>query len=230
MLSSSNLFHSSLHCFPTFSQTFQVSTAQTFQEHYANSLSLIPSARAHFGRGTCLAALRRRLEAMAELEKAKELCPKMVGAIINLAGLGLGNIWIFLIVYIINIIILTIQIEHADTFYVYFVQRIWLLYSKIHIDCLKCSTMSETYVFNKMILFIGIYLVVSGLSSDCSRRPTGFVIVCWSRTKLSRSLAFGAGQSRSCHATWTWPNKNAEISQSLTWSPYKKTNERTQRW
>lgn len=57
----------------------------------------MPSARAHFGRGTCLAALRRRLEAMAELEKAKELCPKMLGAIINLAGrqdLGLGNIWI----------------------------------------------------------------------------------------------------------------------------------------
>lgn len=95
VLSSSNLFHISLHCVPTFSKTFQVSTAQTFQEHYANSLSLMPSARAHFGRGTCLAALRRRLEAMAELEKAKELCPKMVGAIINLAGLGLGNIWIF---------------------------------------------------------------------------------------------------------------------------------------
>lgn len=48
----------------------------------------MPSARAHFGRGTCLAALRRRLEAMAELEKAKELCPKMLGAFINLAGLG----------------------------------------------------------------------------------------------------------------------------------------------
>ena len=60
------------------------------EEHYANSLSLMPSARAHFGRGTCLAALRRRLEAMAELEKAKELCPKMVGAIINLAGVQLA--------------------------------------------------------------------------------------------------------------------------------------------
>ena len=58
---------------------------------------------------------------MAELEKAKELCPKMVGAIINLAGLGLGNIWIFLIVFI-NI--LTIPIERTDTFYVYFVQMI----------------------------------------------------------------------------------------------------------
>ena len=70
-----------------------------------------------------MAALRRRLEAMAELEKAKELCPKMVGAIINLAGLGLENIWIFLIVFI---IILTIPIERTDTFCVYFVQMIVL--------------------------------------------------------------------------------------------------------
>ena len=62
----SNLFHISLH-------SLCPNLPQTFQEHYANSLSLMPSARAHFGRGTCLAALRRRLEAMAELEKAKEL-------------------------------------------------------------------------------------------------------------------------------------------------------------
>lgn len=103
-------------------------------------------------------------------------------------------------------------------------------YTKICMDFLKYSTMSEKYVFNTMILFIGT-LFFSGLSSDCSRRPTGFVIICWSRTKLSRSLAFGAWQSRSGHATWK--KKTAEISRSLTWSPYKKTNESTestQRW
>ncbi|CAJ1388214.1 unnamed protein product [Effrenium voratum] len=63
------------------------------EEHFRSSLELVPSARAHFGRGTCLAALRRRAEAAEELEAAVRLCPKMVGALINLAGvyLGLGD-------------------------------------------------------------------------------------------------------------------------------------------
>eukprot|EP00435_Cladocopium_sp_Y103_P012485 s3282_g3.t1 len=59
-------------------------------EHFGHSLALLPSARAHFGRGTCLAALRRRSEAQEELQKAVAMCPKMTGAIINLAGVQLG--------------------------------------------------------------------------------------------------------------------------------------------
>lgn len=52
---------------------------------------LAPSAQAHFGRGTCLAALRRRKEAVQELEAAVALCPKMVGALINLAGVAFSG-------------------------------------------------------------------------------------------------------------------------------------------
>lgn len=60
------------------------------EEHFGQSLALLPSARAHFGRGTCLAALRRREEALEELSEAVAMCPTMVGAIINLAGVQLG--------------------------------------------------------------------------------------------------------------------------------------------
>ncbi|CAE8625716.1 unnamed protein product [Polarella glacialis] len=59
-------------------------------EHFASSLALFPSARAHFGRGTCLASVRRRLEAAQELESALRLCPKMVAAHVNLAGVQLA--------------------------------------------------------------------------------------------------------------------------------------------
>lgn len=55
-------------------------------EHFRSSLELLPSARAHFGLGTCLGALRLRREAAEELRRAVQLCPSMVGAIINLAG------------------------------------------------------------------------------------------------------------------------------------------------
>lgn len=58
------------------------------QEHFRQSLALVPSARAHFGLGTSLAALRRRREALEELQKALQICPTMLGAIINLAGAG----------------------------------------------------------------------------------------------------------------------------------------------
>ncbi|CAK9076414.1 UDP-N-acetylglucosamine--peptide N-acetylglucosaminyltransferase 110 kDa subunit (O-GlcNAc transferase subunit p110) (O-linked N-acetylglucosamine transferase 110 kDa subunit) (OGT) [Durusdinium trenchii] len=59
-------------------------------EHFRSSLELLPSARAHFGLGTCLGALRLRREAAEELRRAVQLCPSMVGAIINLAGVQLG--------------------------------------------------------------------------------------------------------------------------------------------
>ena len=62
------------------------SKSTPLQEHFGLSLALLPSARAHFGRGSCLAALRRRPEAAEELAKAVAMCPQMVGAIINLAG------------------------------------------------------------------------------------------------------------------------------------------------
>ena len=66
---------------------FTSESTTSAKEHFGQSLALLPSARAHFGRGTCLAALRRREEALEELSEAVAMCPTMVGAIINLAGL-----------------------------------------------------------------------------------------------------------------------------------------------
>lgn len=59
-------------------------------EHYALSIAQRPSARAYFGLGTCLAALRRREEAMEAFNNALTLSPHMVGAHVNLAGVLLG--------------------------------------------------------------------------------------------------------------------------------------------
>lgn len=59
---------------------------QRAAEHYESSLALFPSARAHFGRGTCLASLRRRQDAVQAFEEALRLKPSMVGAHVNLAG------------------------------------------------------------------------------------------------------------------------------------------------
>eukprot|EP00438_Fugacium_kawagutii_P017956 Skav232360 [mRNA] locus=scaffold3607:22959:24327:- [translate_table: standard] len=63
---------------------------QRSTEHFRQSLALVPSARAHFGLGTSLAALRRRTEALEELQEALRRCPTMLGAIINLAGVQLA--------------------------------------------------------------------------------------------------------------------------------------------
>ena len=74
--------------FPQICPMFFTSESTTSaKEHFGQSLALLASARAHFGRGTCLAALRRREEALEELSEAVAMCPTMVGAIINLAGL-----------------------------------------------------------------------------------------------------------------------------------------------
>ncbi|CAK0865317.1 unnamed protein product [Prorocentrum cordatum] len=55
-------------------------------EHFTKSSEFHPNARAYFGLGTCLAALRRRQEAADALARAVELSPKMVAARVNLAG------------------------------------------------------------------------------------------------------------------------------------------------
>ena len=55
-------------------------------DHYTSAVQLFPNPRAHFGRGTCLAALRRREEAADALQAALELSPGMVAAHVNLAG------------------------------------------------------------------------------------------------------------------------------------------------
>lgn len=59
-------------------------------EHFTLSLAFFPSARAHFGKGTCLAALRKPQEAVEEFEEALRLQPTMVGACVNLAGVFLS--------------------------------------------------------------------------------------------------------------------------------------------
>merc|ERR1740130_1666772 len=58
--------------------------------HFESSAALKPSARAHFGRGTCLASLRRREEAVEALEKALEISPDLAGIHVNLAGVHLA--------------------------------------------------------------------------------------------------------------------------------------------
>lgn len=58
--------------------------------HFESSLALKPSARAHFGRGTCLATLRRREEAVEALEEALAISPDLAGVHVNLAGVHLA--------------------------------------------------------------------------------------------------------------------------------------------
>jgi len=60
-------------------------------EHFSKSIGFVPNARAYFGRGTCLAALRRREEAEEALREALSLAPTMVGAYVNLAGMRLAK-------------------------------------------------------------------------------------------------------------------------------------------
>eukprot|EP00928_Gymnodinium_smaydae_P038782 TRINITY_DN26661_c0_g1_i1.p1 TRINITY_DN26661_c0_g1~~TRINITY_DN26661_c0_g1_i1.p1 ORF type:complete len:511 (+),score=107.86 TRINITY_DN26661_c0_g1_i1:91-1623(+) len=55
-------------------------------EHFESSIELLPSARAYFGLGTCLASLRRRLEAENAFREAIRIKPNLVGAHINLAS------------------------------------------------------------------------------------------------------------------------------------------------
>lgn len=59
-------------------------------EHFDKSLAQRPSYRAHFGRGTCLASLRRRLEAVEALEEALEMNPRYTSAHVNIAGVFLA--------------------------------------------------------------------------------------------------------------------------------------------
>lgn len=59
-------------------------------EHFDKSLAQRASSRAHFGRGTCLASLRRRFEAVEALEEALQANPRYTSAHVNLAGVFLA--------------------------------------------------------------------------------------------------------------------------------------------
>eukprot|EP00929_Paragymnodinium_shiwhaense_P079546 TRINITY_DN41455_c0_g1_i2.p1 TRINITY_DN41455_c0_g1~~TRINITY_DN41455_c0_g1_i2.p1 ORF type:complete len:566 (+),score=174.34 TRINITY_DN41455_c0_g1_i2:111-1808(+) len=58
--------------------------------HYQQALDLIPSARAYFGLGCCLASLRQRQEAVDAFKAALKICPDTAGAHVNLAGVLLA--------------------------------------------------------------------------------------------------------------------------------------------
>lgn len=58
--------------------------------HFDKSLAQRPSSRAHFGRGTSLASLRRRPEAVEALEEALKINPRYTSAHVNIAGVFLA--------------------------------------------------------------------------------------------------------------------------------------------